>query len=202
MDRFIYFDLGNVLVHFDHETGIRALAHSAGCSTQTVREVVFDSGLQDQYETGLVSNGDFAAQINARLGTDLSEAQVLEPLCAIFKPNLEILPILEWLHERETPMAILSNTCPGHWHWIVQQAWPVVGDWFRFTVLSYEVRSMKPDAQIYAHCEHRAQRQGASLFFTDDRAENLAAAENRGWKTHLFRSAAQLKPALEHWLDN
>lgn len=53
---------------------------------------------------------------------------------------------------------------------------------------------IKPDAQIYAHVETSSGFSGAELVFTDDRAENIAAAAKRGWHTHLFQGP-------EAWID-
>lgn len=97
-------------------------------------------------------------------------------------------------------MGLLSNTCEAHWRWILDQNWPIPGDWFDFHVLSYEVRSMKPGEAIYEACEKLAARASEEIFFTDDREENIAAAQRRGWETHLYRTPAQLAEHLNHWL--
>ncbi|MEI4485017.1 HAD-IA family hydrolase [Frigidibacter sp. MR17.14] len=47
----------------------------------------------------------------------------------------------------------------------------------------------KPDPAIYARLEAETGIAPAALLFTDDRAENVAAAAARGWQTHLFDGA-------------
>lgn len=47
---------------------------------------------------------------------------------------------------------------------------------------SLQVRSFKPDPEIYAAAEALAGCQGADLAFIDDRADNVAAAAARGWQ--------------------
>ncbi|MGD9917127.1 MAG: HAD family hydrolase [Paenirhodobacter sp.] len=44
----------------------------------------------------------------------------------------------------------------------------------------------KPDPKIYEMLEADSGLSGAQLLFTDDRADNIATAHMRGWKTHLF----------------
>lgn len=44
----------------------------------------------------------------------------------------------------------------------------------------------KPAAAIYAHIEADCGLAPDTLLFTDDRPENIAAAQVRGWQTHLF----------------
>ncbi len=46
---------------------------------------------------------------------------------------------------------------------------------------------IKPDPAIYATLEETSGLKGASLLFTDDRADNIAAADRMGWQTHLFQ---------------
>lgn len=45
---------------------------------------------------------------------------------------------------------------------------------------------IKPDPKIYAMLETETKLSGSDLIFTDDRADNIFAASERGWKTHLF----------------
>jgi 2-haloacid dehalogenase len=52
--------------------------------------------------------------------------------------------------------------------------------------ISGHLRMTKPDPQIYAHVEAASGLKGAQLIFADDRADNIAVADARGWQTHLF----------------
>ena len=54
----------------------------------------------------------------------------------------------------------------------------------------------KPEAAIYAALEEATGLSGAELFFTDDRADNIDAAEARGWQTHQFTDAPGLRLRL------
>lgn len=199
--RFVYFDLGNVLVHFDHELAVRGLARCSGRPKTLVRQVVFESELQNRYETGLIDSQQFSAAINVGLESNLPAGEILEAISAIFQPNHAILPALRWLQDARIPMGILSNTCEAHWNWVVAKDWPVLADWFGETILSYQVKSMKPAAEIYSVCEQRAGCRADSLFFTDDRAENVAAASERGWQTYQYHSTDELLERLNAWLQ-
>ena len=57
---------------------------------------------------------------------------------------------------------------------------------FDIAFVSGEMGVAKPDPQIYQAVEDRLGLPGARLLFTDDKAENIAAAAQRGWGTHLF----------------
>lgn len=44
----------------------------------------------------------------------------------------------------------------------------------------------KPNPEIYRQLEETSGLSGAALLFTDDRTDNIAAAQGFGWQTHLF----------------
>lgn len=48
---------------------------------------------------------------------------------------------------------------------------------------------IKPDAAIYAALEDGSGLKGEALIFTDDKPENIEAAEARGWKGYVFEDA-------------
>lgn len=48
---------------------------------------------------------------------------------------------------------------------------------------------IKPDPQIYQMLEFGSGLSGNDLLFTDDRPENIEAAAERGWQTHLFEGS-------------
>ncbi len=52
--------------------------------------------------------------------------------------------------------------------------------------ISGRMRVMKPDPAIYAAVEESVGLAPGALLFADDRPDNIAAAQARGWQTHLF----------------
>ncbi len=99
--------------------------------------------------------------------------------------------LVERLVARGVPLFALSNF--GAEFWAMFRPTARVFDQFADCVISGEERAVKPDPAIYAVLEERAGMAGADLLFIDDRADNIAAAQARGWRGHVFTSA----PALE-----
>lgn len=54
--------------------------------------------------------------------------------------------------------------------------------------VSGEMGVIKPDPRIYQMVEQDCGIAGDRLLFTDDRADNIAAAADRGWRTHQFET--------------
>ena len=199
--KFVYFDLGNVLVTFDPRIVAARLAEEAACGLDQVLNTVFVSDLQRRYETGLVNDDQYASEINQMLGSQLPTAQVMTAISEMFQPNWPMIEILEEVRSAGVPMGILSNTCDAHWQWLMQQDWPMLHGWYEHQILSYRVGSMKPSRGIYEASEQACGLAGARIFFTDDRPENIAAAAHRGWATHRFEAPAALLQSLKQWLD-
>jgi FMN phosphatase YigB (HAD superfamily) len=199
--KFVYFDLGNVLVLFDHTLAAGNLARAAGLSAQQVLEAVFKTDVQRRYETGLLSDSQYCQEINRLLDCQMPDAVILQAISDMFTPNWPIIDALEAVRSAGVPMGILSNTCDAHWQWLAAKGWPMLQYDFRHTILSYEVGSMKPDSGIYAASESACGLQGQQIYFTDDLAKNINAASQRNWATHQFRSVAELLQELIPWLE-
>jgi 2-haloacid dehalogenase len=54
--------------------------------------------------------------------------------------------------------------------------------------ISGHLRVVKPDPRIYEMVEAESGLAGPDLLFADDRTANIAAAAERGWRTHLFET--------------
>ncbi len=196
---FVYFDLGNVLLYFDHALAARKMAAVAGISPAQMRSIVFEGRLQIEYETGSISGAQFVSRISDFIGRELDVADMLQAAADMFIPNQHILPVLESIRDMGIPMGLLSNTCEAHWNWIGKLAYPQVGDWFRPVILSYKVKSMKPDALIYQEAQRHSGHDGSAIFFTDDRPENVDAAKRAGWMAEVFVSADRLMETVRRW---
>ena len=196
---FVYFDLGNVLLYFDHNLAARKMAKVAGICVEQMRSVVFDGTLQEEFETGSIGGAQFVARISNAVGKKLDADDMLQAAADMFIPNAHIIPVLEKIRDLSIPMGLLSNTCEAHWHWIDELGYPQVRGWFTPVILSYEVKSMKPNEHIYKEAERHSGHEGARIYFTDDRLENVEAAKKIGWMAEVFVNADRLMKTVESW---
>ncbi len=73
---------------------------------------------------------------------------------------------------------------------------PVLAE-FDEAYVSAHLNLIKPDPAFYAALEDGSGLSGGALLFADDKAENIAAAEARGWKGHLFDGTEGWRARLE-----
>ncbi|MEZ5997108.1 MAG: HAD family phosphatase [Hyphomonas sp.] len=99
------------------------------------------------------------------------------------------------LDARGVPLFALSNMPAEVWQDLLD-AFDVLHA-FRHVVVSGEIGMVKPDPAIYAHTlDIIGNAAPEDIFFIDDSAKNIAAADALGFRTHLFEGAAGLERAL------
>jgi HAD superfamily hydrolase (TIGR01509 family) len=194
--KFIYFDLGNVLLTFNRHTACEQLAALTGVSADSVWGHLFDSGLQDRYEHGeLTSEQIYEEFCRSSLGDSKDWPQYAAFHRAnsdIFRLHVPIIGIVAHLHAAGYPLGILSNTCDEHWKHVANGRYTVLQRYFREVVLSFELRCAKPDVKIFLAAAERAGCDPGEIFFTDDRPENVAGARQAGIDAVDFLSPQQL----------
>ena len=193
--RTLFFDVGNVLAYFDHERVVKNLQRLLGVGDNRLREVVFGSGLQSQYESGQLDSTGFCGLLRERLAlpdAKPSDRELLEACSDIFWLNHEIVPVVAQLAAAGHHLGILSNTCDGHWQWLTRGRYRILPDLFACQILSYQVGSLKPGAAIYEEAVRRSQVPPEEIFFVDDRPENVEGALRVGLDACLFQNVSTL----------
>ena len=120
---FLYFDLGNVLLYFSHERACRQMAQVASMpdleiTPTDVRRVVFESGLEDLYETGEITTAEFYVQFCRLTGTRPDLDRLMHAASDIFWPNDSLLPLVADLRRAGHRLGMLSNTNEVHWEFV------------------------------------------------------------------------------------
>ena len=181
---FVYFDLGNVLVSFDPNIACNNLVERFGVDKQQAWEAIYDSGVQDRFESGQVSSEEFAEQIRQLFGSDaacMPTADLLDAVSDMFTPIDLMAQVLNRVKENGFGVGLLSNTCHAHWDWIGRQSYLMNQFRFDATILSFEQGAMKPEVAIYEAAEKKSNVPSQRLLFLDDKQENVDAAIARYW---------------------
>lgn len=92
--------------------------------------------------------------------------------------------LLRALRAKGVPVFALTNFGVGSFE-IACDAYPFLNEFDRRYV-SGLMQIQKPDPRIYAAVESDCGLAPETLLFADDRADNIAAAQARGWQGHVF----------------
>lgn len=183
--RNIIFDFGGVLVNLDRKRCIDAFTRiGAGAIAGYVDECRQEDLFHD-LEVGDTGVGQFCDAVRQACGgcnaTD-------EDICGAWDALLTGIPKrrLDKLAElkRDFHLVLLSNTNPIHWRKAVDdyftQGGLNVNYYFEKTYLSYEMRMLKPDEEIYRKVLDSSGMAAGDTLFIDDSKANCAAAERLG----------------------
>ena len=194
--RFIYFDLGNVILHFDNRLMCSQLADVAEVPVDVVQDFLKEDDHQMAMERGEISFDQVFERFCARVGKQLDKRAAVRAVSDIFTINAPIIPIIARLSEANMRMGILSNTNDVHWEFITDGRYGVLPEYFSVHALSFRIGSMKPDRHIYDVAADLAGVPPESIFFTDDRPENVDGAKKFGMDAVPFEDTLGLARAL------
>lgn len=182
----IVFDLGKVLVDFDYAIAGRKLATRATMAAVELGQFLIHVPLIIRYETGLITTEEFFQEVRAASGYQGNIEEFASLFADIFTPIEPMVQLQAQLRRRGFPTYIFSNTNELAIRFI-RRNFPFFNN-FDGYILSYEHRSMKPDAKLYEAVETQSGARGAEILYLDDRLENIEAGAARGWQVILQES--------------
>lgn len=185
--RFVYFDLGNVLLKFSVHRLLHQVAELAEVSEAEAKEVFFDDKKYVAYEMGEISGKEYFSHICRGFGKSLPTEELLAASNNIFWVNEPILPLIRHLAKLLFPRGILSNTGPSHWNYI-QTAYPRIWTLFpEHRISSFAVHAMKPYPEIYKIALDEARKEipdlmPSQILLIDDLEDNVTGARQFGFQ--------------------
>ncbi len=189
--KFLYFDLGKVLVDFSYDQMLAQIGAVAGLEPETVRAAIFDGDLLKQLESGRLSSAEFYEAFCAATGRRPAFAALAAAASEIFSLNLPVLPIVAGLQQAGYRMGILSNTCELHWDYCSGR-YRVVGDGFGVQALSFRIGAAKPEAAMFRAAAKLAGLRPEEIFYVDDMPQHVAGARAVGFDAVRFTTARAL----------
>jgi len=154
-----------------------------------------DDDIWHKLETGIISVNQFWDEYNRRIkNIDKANPAETDLFRLFFHPskNLQTIELIKAL-KRNNRVVCGTNTIQSHWENHMER-----GDYafFNQTYASNKIGCAKPDPHFFELILEAEQAAAEDSFFTDDRAENVAAAASLGIHAELFTTAAEL---TEKW---
>ncbi|WP_397542835.1 HAD-IA family hydrolase [Roseovarius salis] len=189
----VIFDIGNVLIEWQPEKYFDSIIGPA-----RRREMFAEIDIHAMM-VRIDAGEEFAAVIeDTAAGHPRWREHVLRfrwKWCDIAQPDIPgSVRLLLALRCKGVPVFALSNFGAQNFP-LSEKQFPFLAEFDR-RYISGEMGMVKPDPAIYAAVEADCGIAPSRLFFTDDRADNIAAARERGWRAHLFDGPDGLAQAL------
>lgn len=182
-------DFGGVIINLARNRCIEAFEN---LGVPDIRELIVNNyqhkDLFMQIEIGAITSGEFRNGIRHLTQQPLSDEQIDTAWIAMLDDVPEYkLDLLLDLHKRYNTM-LLSNTNEIHWQWAIKNCFTYKGhqaeDFFRKIYLSYELKMLKPNADIFEYVVQNASICPEETLFIDDAVPNCRTAESLGIRTY------------------
>ncbi|MGL6227052.1 MAG: hypothetical protein ACRC10_10575 [Thermoguttaceae bacterium] len=192
--RFIFFDLGQVLIRFSNTRLLEQVGSILQLTPDELRTGLFNPEMFRRVECGLITEDEYYEHVCHTVGFRPDRTRLIEAANDIFWSNDPIFPVLERLSELNFPCGILSNI--GYWHWnYVRSKFPAILDAIPTNhVLSCAVGAMKPQTEIFQAAYETASSvlpniTRPEILFLDDLEVNVLAANIFGFDSFVYNFA-------------
>ncbi len=187
----IAFDLGQVIFNFDYHSALERLEGRLTVSKQKVIEELYVYNFALDFEKGLVSEHDFFLKFKrAFLKEEIGYAEFIEIWSDIFSPNEKVVQLIEslrWVY----PVYLISNINVLHFEFLFKK-YPHVFGLFDELLLSYKLKSVKPELRIYQALKEKSGRDYSEIVYIDDRQDLISEAKRIGLDCIRFTSTEHL----------
>jgi 2-haloacid dehalogenase len=182
----VIFDIGNVLIEWNPE---RLYDAAIGSDRRRAMFAEVDlHGMNDRVDRG----ADWAAEVRSLAGAYPAWADEImlwhdrwiEMASPVIPHSVRLMKALQ---AKGIPVFALTNFGIQTFDHALPH-YPFLGTFDRAYV-SGHMKVIKPEPEIFRMVEADCGLSPDRLIFTDDRADNIAAAAARGWQTHLFTGA-------------
>lgn len=184
----VVFDLGGVLLPFDRERRVRAVAERFAIAPEAVRAL--EAEMAGPLDRGEIDERGLLAGLCALAGEAVAMDEALDLWLSVFEaPNAELWALAARLKRRVRVAGFSDNPA------FVRRA--VVDEGlFDPLFLSCELGAVKPAAEAFEAVRRELAVEAGEILFVDDSPANVAGAKVAGWDALLFRSNAELAAAL------
>jgi len=185
----VLFDLGGVLLPFDRERRIAAIAARTGAAPKAARAFMA-LDLHRRLDLGEATDLDLAAEFAAFFGLRVSPLEAADLLCSVFEPpNHELWALAARLRRSAVVGGFSDNPS------LVVQVFPD-GAFLEPLFLSCEIGACKPSDTAFAAVEAALRMAAQQILLIDDTLANVEAARSRGWDAIHFTANEALMAEL------
>lgn len=197
--RVIIFDLGKVIVDFNHQAICKRLAGHCSVTPDEIYKQLFESKLEAWFDEGRITPEQFHKEVIRSIGGNVTINSLKKIWNHIFTINAGISALLRSL-KKKYRLLCLSNTNVWHFEYC-RETFPVLGQFDAF-ILSYRVGARKPRSRIFREALRAAGTPPHQCVYIDDVPEYVRAAQALGMRGINFTSVEQLKQALKQYLSD
>ena len=189
------FDLGNVVFGFNYTFALEKIRGKMGASVAKVIEEFYINDFTLPFEKGLVSGRQFYQKFKNTFSASFSYSEFVDIWCKIFFPIPEIVKLVEKL-KKDYSIYLISNINELHFDYLYQE-YPHIFSLFDDLILSFKIKSVKPELKIYEVLKVAAKEEFKNIIYIDDRPDLIEAAKQFGLLSIRFTGYSNLIDELK-----
>lgn len=193
----IAFDLGRVLFDFDYSIALDKIQDKINVSKEKIITDMFYANFATDFEKGLISSNDFYLKFRKAYGADITYKEFISIWCDIFSPKPEIIALARKLRA-DYPLYLISNINEAHFKYL-ERGYPKVFALFKSLILSYEIKSIKPEKKIYEALRVAARQHYKNIIYIDDREDLILEAKKLNLNCIQFKNLKNLANSLNYF---
>lgn len=190
MIKTIIFDLGNVILNFDHNPICEKIARNSKYSRDDIYNISLNSEEFRLYDNGRIRSEELFQWVLKRFDINISYEIFQSIWTGNFSLNNSIEVLLSNLKKNGYNLILLSNTNELHFDFI-RENFRVI-DVFDDLILSYKLGYSKPHMEIFIEALRKADSLAEDCVYIDDIEEFCKAAAKHGINSIIYRSTGQL----------
>jgi putative hydrolase of the HAD superfamily len=192
----ILFDIGNVLVRYDHQRTMAALAALYDVDPAELLAVYAEIGRR--FGAGEISPNQVVDLLSERFGVSRTLDEFSTAFCAGLNRDHEALAYSVALRvDGELAVGAISNTNATHVVWLDVNV-PELTE-FDLVLMSNEVGLLKPDPEIFELAMEILDTPAAQILYVDDLIENVKAARALGMTAIHHRDWSETCAQISAW---
>lgn len=192
----IVFDLGNVLIPFNYQIIVNKFNRiKPGLGNKFYKLYEDNYNIHRNFEKGIINTEQFLTIMLEWLEGKVFGKKFCKIYSSLFSVNQEVVDLLPILKKKKYKLVLLSNTNPihkkygyGHYDFL---------KFFDKLILSHEVKSIKPEKEIYKAVESFTGKPAKEHFFIDDINKYVDGAKKMGWDGARFTTYENLVGELK-----
>jgi len=197
--KYLLWDLGNVVVRWSPETILNTLNYSV-MTTNYLQNSLFRHSDWADLDRGVKTEEEIALRLVAESELSMEQAKrcfdvVRETLVDI----KESVQLIDELARTGTPMYVLSNMSKTNADYLRQRKYFMH---FQGVVISAEEKLNKPDPELFERVLSRYDLDRSRVLFIDDTLENIEAAKNLGMEGLLFKGGDECYSQIRQFVES
>lgn len=193
--RLVIFDMDGVLIRYDVATRRAGMAALAGLSPDAVAHRVWESGIEEDGDTGALSSDGYLDAVGRALGVPFGRREWVATRRAAMKLDTAAAELARRAGERVRLVLLTNNgyLMKEHFDVLVPELRAIFGTAMH---VAAEFGTKKPDPDIYRRLAALYGAAPHEAMMIDDKAGHVAGARDAGLEGHVFTGAEGLAAHL------